>query len=157
MSKNTKRKIRQIGIFLFIVYVMLLSYVLFFSEGYGRMAAEESIYRYNLKPFAEIRRFWVYRSQVGLSAFFLNVFGNVIGFIPFGFILPVISRRWRSGSLIVLSGFCLSFCVETIQLVTKVGCFDVDDLILNTAGAAAGYLLFAVCDHLRRKHYGEKI
>ena len=79
MSKNTKRKIRQIGIFLFIVYVMLLSYVLFFSEAYGRMAAEESIYRYNLKPFAEIRRFWVYRSQVGLSAFFLNVFGNEIG------------------------------------------------------------------------------
>ena len=138
MCKSTKRKIRQIGIFLFIVYVMLLSYVLFFSEAYGRMAAEESIYRYNLKPFAEIRRFWV-------------------GFIPFGFILPVISRRWRSGFLIVLSGFCLSFCVETIQLVTKVGCFDVDDLILNTAGAAAGYLLFAVCDHLRRKHYGEKI
>lgn len=157
MSKYTKRRIRQIGILLFVVYVLLLIYFLFFSEGYGRLAEEERIYRYNLKPFVEIQRFWIYRAQVGLSAFFMNIFGNVIGFIPLGFILPVIGRRWRSGFLIVLSGFSLSLCVETIQLVTKVGCFDVDDLILNTAGAAVGYLLFAVCDHLRRRHYGEKI
>lgn len=142
---------------LFVAYVLLLSYVLFFSERYGRIAGEESMYKYNLKPFVEIQRFWIYRDQVGFSAFFMNVFGNVIGFIPFGFILPVIGRRWRSGSLIVLSGFGLSLCVETIQLVTMVGCFDVDDLILNTAGAAAGYLLFAVCNYLRRRHYGEKI
>lgn len=36
----------------------------------------------------------------------------------------------------------LSVTVEVIQLITKVGCFDVDDMILNTAGAALGYLLF---------------
>lgn len=142
---------------LFILYVLLLIYFLFFSEGYGRVAEAERMYRYNLEPFVEIRRFWIYREQVGLSAFFMNIFGNVIGFIPFGFILPVISRRWRSGFLIVLSGFGLSLCVETIQLTARVGCFDVDDLILNTAGAAAGYLLFAVCDYLRRRHYGKKI
>jgi len=47
--------------------------------------------------------------------------------------------------------------VEVIQLITKVGCFDVDDMILNTAGAALGYLLFFICDHLRRKIYGKKI
>ena len=35
--------------------------------------------------------------------------------------------------------------------------FDVDDLILNTLGAAIGYMLFAVCNYLRRKRYGEKI
>ena len=34
---------------------------------------------------------------------------------------------------------------------------DVDDLILNTLGAAIGYMLFVVCNYLRRKRYGEKI
>ena len=101
---------------LFVLYVLLLIYFLFFSEGYGRIAEEERIYRYNLKPFVEIRRFWMYREQVGLSAFFMNIFGNVIGFIPLGFILPVISRRCRSGFLIVLSGFSLSLCVERFSL-----------------------------------------
>ncbi len=142
---------------LFIVYVLLLIYFLFFSEAYGRVAQAEREYRYNLTPFVEIRRFWVYRDQVGLFAFFTNVCGNVIGFIPLGFILPIICRSWRNGFLIILAGFGLSLCVETIQLVTKVGCFDVDDMILNTLGAAVGYLLFAVCDCLRRKHYGKKI
>ena len=33
------------------LYVLLLIYFLFFSEGYGRIAEEERIYRYNLKPF----------------------------------------------------------------------------------------------------------
>ena len=145
------------GTVLFIIYVLLLIYFLFFSEAYGRVAEAEREYRYNLVPFVEIRRFWVYRDQLGLFALFTNIFGNVLGFVPLGCILPVICSIWRNGFLIILSGFGLSLCVETIQLITKVGCFDVDDMILNTLGAALGYFVFAVCDYLRRKHYGKKI
>ena len=157
MKSETKRRIRLAGVALFIIYVLLLIYFLFFSEAYGRVAEAEREYRYNLVPFVEIRRFWVYRDQLGLFALFTNIFGNVLGFVPLGCILPVICRKWRNGFLIILSGFGLSLCVETIQLITKVGCFDVDDMILNTLGAALGYLVFAVCDYLRRKHYGKKI
>ena len=145
------------GSVLFIIYVLLLIYFLFFSEAYGRVAEAEREYRYNLVPFVEIRRFWVYRDQLGLFALFTNIFGNVLGFVPLGCILPVICSKWRNGFLIILSGFGLSLCVETIQLITKVGCFYVDDMILNTLGAALGYFVFAVCDYLRRKHYGKKI
>ena len=149
MKKETKHIIRTLGTILFILYVLALIYFLFFSE--------ERQYRYNLIPFVEIRRFWVYRKQLGLMAVVTNLFGNVIGFLPFGFILPVILDKMRSGWLIVLAVFGLSVTVEVIQLITKVGCFDVDDMILNTAGAALGYLLFFICDHLRRKIYGKKI
>jgi glycopeptide antibiotics resistance protein len=83
--------------------------------------------------------------------------GNVVGFIPFGFILPVILKKFRSGFLIILSGFTLSLCVEVLQLIMRVGCFDVDDLILNTLGAALGYLAFFICDHIRRQYNGKKI
>ena len=158
MSKNSaKRRIKHLGAMLFVIYILLLIYFLFFSEEYGRVAAEERIYRYNLIPFVEIRRFWIYREQLGVFAVITNLLGNVIGFIPYGFILPVIARKCRSGFFIILSGFGISLLVETIQLITKVGCFDVDDLILNTLGAALGYLAFAVCNYLRRKCYGKKI
>ena len=174
MSKNSaKRRIKHLGTMLFVLYILLLIYFLFFSEEYGRVAAEERVYRYNLIPFVEIRRFWTYREQLGVFAVVTNLFGNVIGFIPYGFILPVrrawrtehnrpvistvIARKCRSGFFIILSGFGFSLVVETIQLITKVGCFDVDDLILNTLGAALGYLAFAVCNYLRRKRYGKKI
>lgn len=157
MKKETKRIIQNWGKILFVLYVLALVYFLFFSEKYGRVALQERQYRYNLIPFVEIRRFWVYREQLGFAAVFANLFGNVAGFMPFGFILPVISWKMRSGWMIILSGFGLSAAVEIIQLITKVGCFDVDDMIMNTAGAALGYLFFFICDHLRRRIYGKKI
>ena len=153
MKDSTKRKIRFLSVLLFILYVLLLVYFLFFSEEYGRVAMEEREYRYNLIPFVEIRRFWIYREQLGTFAVFSNIFGNVIGFLPFGFILPVIFRRMNSGFLICVSGFILSLTVEVIQLVTKVGCFDVDDMILNTLGATLGYVLFFVCNHIVTVHW----
>ena len=137
------------------VYLAFLIYFLFFSEEYGRVAvAEDRAYRYNLVPFVEIRRFWTYREQLGAVAFLTNIVGNVLAFIPYGFILPVIFRRLRNGFLVILSGFCVSLCVEVIQLVAKVGSFDVDDLLLNTVGVAAGYLVFFICNQLRRKYNG---
>lgn len=58
MSKNSaKRRIKHLGTMLFVLYILLLIYFLFFSEEYGRVAAEERVYRYNLIPFVEIRRF----------------------------------------------------------------------------------------------------
>ena len=79
MKKETKHIIRTLGTILFILYVLALIYFLFFSEEYGRAAMEERQYRYNLIPFVEIRRFWVYRKQLGLMAVVTNLFGNVIG------------------------------------------------------------------------------
>ena len=149
MKKETKHIIRGLGLVSFTLYVLALVYFLFFSEKYGRAVVTEQEFRYNLVPFVEIR--------LGFAAVFTNLVGNVAGFLPFGFILPVITEKMRSGLLITLAGFGLSLTVEVIQLITRVGCFDVDDMILNTAGAALGYLLFFICDHLRRKIYGKKI
>ena len=157
MKEKTEKKIRFWCRIFLGVYLVLLVYFLIFSEEWGRTFLEGE-YRYNLVPFVEIRRFWIYREQLGTFAVFTNIFGNVIGFLPFGFILPVIFRRMNSGFLICISGFILSLTVEVIQLITKVGCFDVDDLILNTLGAVLGYVLFVICNHIRRKfHYGKKI
>lgn len=157
MKNATKKKIRCLGAFLFLLYVLLLIYFLFFSEDYGRIAQVERGYRYNLLPFVEIRRFWTYRDLLGEFAFYTNIFGNVLGFLPFGLMLPLIAPKMDNVFLTVLSGFLLSLGVEVIQLITKVGCFDVDDLILNTLGAFLGYLGFALCNHIRRKYYGKKI
>ena len=65
-----------------------------------------------------------------------------VGFLPFGFIVPVMHKKMESFWKVSLLGFMFSLCVETIQLITKVGCFDVDDLMLNTLGAMIGYGAF---------------
>lgn len=112
-------------------------------------------YHYNLELFKEIRRFWEYRDQVGMFAMFTNLFGNVVIFVPFGFFMPMASR-YRSFFSTVFYSFGLSLCVETFQLLTKVGSFDVDDLLLNTIGGLVGYLIFSMCAAVRRRNDHKK-
>ena len=156
MKDETKNRIRVISWILFVIYIGLLIYFLFLSEEYGRTSFDQRIYRYNLTPFQEIKRFWIYRHRVGFWVSFLNLAGNVIGFLPFGFFLPILSRQLRNGVLVTVLGFGLSLLVESIQLIFKVGCFDVDDLLLNTLGGVAGYLIFIICVALRRIHGRKK-
>ena len=66
--------------------------------------------------------------------------GNIGMFLPIGFFTALLWRRgrlWRS----TLVGFLASLSIETIQLFIDRGT-DLDDLILNTVVAAAGYLLY---------------
>lgn len=156
MSTEIKKTIRLLGRILFVIYILALVYFLFLSEGYGRRDMQDQDYHYNLVLFREIRRFWIYRNKVGFLAAFLNISGNVIGFLPFGFILPIMHRNMKNFWLVTLLGLTLSMFVETLQLVFKVGCFDVDDLLLNTIGAALGYIIFIICNMIRRIYY-EKV
>lgn len=153
MKKSTARWIRAVGSVLFVLYLLLLIYFLFFAESYGRAGGMEE-YRYNLVPFREIRRYIRYPKQLGAFAVVTNLAGNVIGFLPFGAILPVLNRNMRSFWKILLLSFEFSAVIEVIQLIWKVGCFDVDDIILNTVGGIAGYGIFALCNRLRRRIYG---
>ena len=157
MQGRTKRRIQFWGRLLFVIYLLMLGYFLFFAEEYGRRNWSEADYRYNLELFREIGRFWTYREQLGFWPAFLNIGGNIIGFLPFGLLLPVMHRNLRKSLPVILLGFSLSLLVESLQLVLKVGSFDVDDLLLNTVGASAGYFLYWVCNQIRRKFHGKAI
>lgn len=156
MKKSEAKIIRRISWILFIVYILILIYFMFLSEAYGRTIADRS-YHYNLIPFKELNRFITYRKSLGTVAVMTNIFGNIMGFIPFGYILPIISKRRRKFSIIGLLSFQLSLSIEVLQLVLKVGSFDVDDLILNTLGGLIGYFLFWISNKIRRKYDGKKV
>ena len=153
MKRETKKKIRVISLFLFILYLILLIYFLFFAENFGRAPGERE-YAYNLELFKEIKRFWNYRKELGSLAVFTNIAGNIICFLPFGSILPVLNRRNASVFRIALFSFEFSFLLECAQLISKVGSFDVDDIVLNTAGGILGFLIYALLNAVRRKYYG---
>ncbi len=154
MDYRKRKRLRILGKVLFILYIVFIIYFLLFSDWYGR-TGEMQEYRYNLVLFKEIKRFWEYREQLGVYAMFTNLFGNVLIFMPFGFFMPMASR-YRSFFSTLFYSFGLSLCVETFQLVTKVGSFDVDDLLLNTIGGVLGYIIFVICAAIRRKHDAKK-
>ena len=141
MKNRQNSEYRFAGKVLFVLYIAFLIYFLIFSERYGREPGTAT-YQYNMVPFQEIRRFWKYRGQLGFVASFANLAGNILIFVPFGFFLPLASR-FRNPVMTVFLSFMLSLAVEMGQFVTQVGCFDIDDLLLNTLGGLIGYLLFA--------------
>lgn len=143
LKKKHKKFIRFVSWILFIVYLVLMVYFLFFSEQLGRTPSDT--YHYNLKPFAEIKRYMTYYERIGNFNVILNLFGNVLCFVPFGFVIPILSCRQRNIFKIRNLSFLCSVAIELIQLVTKLGSCDVDDVILNTLGGVSGYILFSIC------------
>lgn len=150
MSSKKAKIIRAFGKVLFILYVGFLIYFLFLAEWYGRTEISEE-YRYNLELFKEIRRFITYREQLGMFVVAANLLGNIFIFVPYGFFVSMAGRRRGFFKTFFFSMF-LSLAVETVQLITRVGSFDVDDILLNTVGGVLGYIVFVLCNGVRRKH-----
>lgn len=149
MIRNTTRR-QKLGWVLFLLYLCFLAYFMFFSESFGRTDTDRE-YAYNLVPFLEITRYFRYYHILGFTLFMINIVGNIVAFMPFGFFLSIISRRSRKWYNTVTFGFIFSFILETLQLVSRVGSFDVDDMILNTLGAGMGFLCYKLVQHTRVK------
>ena len=135
------------GRVLFLIYLAGLCYFLFFAENYGRIFGQEN-YRYNLIPFKEIERFWIYRKELGIHSFF-NLAGNILGFMPAGFFIPMLWEERKGFWFTACVTFEMSLLLEILQLIFRVGSFDVDDLILNTLGGILGYLLLKMVEKWR--------
>ncbi|MCI8376039.1 MAG: VanZ family protein [Lachnospiraceae bacterium] len=157
MKKESIGKLRWAGRILLGIYLACLIYFMFFSESYGRTEVQRD-YHYNLVLFREIRRFIQYRHLLGTTAVLINVVGNVAVFVPLGFALPVLFERIHSFVQVMILSFGISLLAETMQLVLRVGCFDVDDLLLNTIGGCLGYVIYRIFRHWfwKRGSYGKE-
>lgn len=147
--EKRKEIIRIVAILAFLAYLLLLAYLLFFSSTYGRTM--ELGYRYNLTPFLEIKRGIEHVDTVGYRYVLVNIVGNIVAFMPFGFLLPFVSEQKMHTIKVLFYSFLLTLCAETLQLLSRTGAFDVDDLILNTAGGVLGYWCFVLLLGRRRK------
>jgi len=101
-----------------------------------RVDWREQLRNVQLTPFQEIKR-----GLRGPWVMFM-VLANMGIFIPLGFFVSLLWRRprwWKA----VIAGFLTSFSIESIQLFIARSS-DIDDVILNTTGALAGFWLFCL-------------
>ena len=73
---------------------------------------------------------------------------NVVMFIPLGFFLPLMWRKYHNGFETIKFGFYLSLFIELSQLFTRFRATDINDLITNTIGAAVGWSIHFVFSKL---------
>ncbi len=137
-----------------VCYLILLLYFLFFAEGFRERVATG--YQYNFVPFNEIGRYLTYYRTIGIPMVILNLAGNIVAFIPFGYFLPLVAEGRLKFFSVTLLTLQFSVLVEVLQLFTRVGSCDVDDMILNTLGGMIGYGCYRLWVKSRGSERAEK-
>ncbi len=141
------RRFEKRELFLAVFWLFMIGLLLLAFEGnYGtpaemlqsaamRISTGENI---NLIPFHTIRGFFADFTE---DAFLINIVGNIVMFLPWGFGLMLLWKKNQSLGRGIALSFLLTAFIETSQLFIGRS-VDVDDLILNFAGGCAGELLY---------------
>lgn len=100
---------------------------------------------YNLVPFRSMHTQIKYITQWWALK---NLLGNIIPFIPFGFLLPITYRKLNSAIKVFSIGLATILLIEIFQYFTWLGSFDVDDIILNMIGIVCGYCMISLINRI---------
>ena len=143
---------------LFLYYLWLLLNVLFFDGAFGRDGLRPryspgelwALFRVggvtegvSMIPLRTIRNYLrAYElGNISRELLVLNLGGNLAAFAPMGFFLPALYRAQRNPVCYALTVGLAIAAVEVVQAATGCGSADIDDFILNLAGAAAAWLV----------------
>ena len=129
---------------LFYIYIafLILFVVLKFDGSFERIISlhnsiieneKDGLRNINLIPFKSISP---YLRNITEPYAFKNILANILVFIPLGFFVSNKNSKNVFKALIICLGVILS--IELIQLLFKIGFFDVDDIILNFIGSLIG-------------------
>lgn len=99
--------------------------------------------QYSLVPFKTIKSYiQAYRQHtMNTGSIIENLFGNLILFCPAGYIIPFFFKKTRKPLWFCPVMLGILCAIELIQFITGRGYMDIDDVILNFAGAVIFYIL----------------
>ncbi|CUP61586.1 VanZ family protein [Clostridium baratii] len=113
----------------FLIYLICILTLTFFKGAYG-----DGVAGINLNPLEIINDFNLSSNTL------LLLLGNLFLYIPIGiyirYILNISSVKLFLGIII----YCI--IIESIQYITKLGIFDINDIILNSCGFIIGVLIY---------------
>lgn len=98
-------------------------------------------YSNNFIPFREITRY-----SITSKLFYRNVVGNILLFLPFGYLITdVIKSKTHKCNILIpfLLSLVTSSTIEMIQMFIGRS-FDIDDIILNVMGGLVGYIIYEI-------------
>lgn len=134
-SKQENKAIHFVWVYIFLLYIYLTFSVAGIGSiwdigDYDKIIRLEEI---NLLPF----------QSEGIITYVLNI----IMFLPLGFLIPLIWKRYRNPLKIFMIGFGFSLSIELCQLFNRRNT-DIDDLMMNTLGAVIGYFIWKLTKRL---------
>ncbi|MDE6064953.1 MAG: VanZ family protein [Lachnospiraceae bacterium] len=146
---------------LFILYLLILMKVIIFKfplEVMRQIAASwkkevfwEGLNGANFELFRTIKLYVRHWDNKGINSFG-NLIGNIIAFIPLGYLMPRLHKIFENLFLCMATALLFILGIELFQLFSAFGIFDVDDILLNGLGTFIGYLCFVLMKLLTKKN-----
>lgn len=129
-------------------FIPMYIFILFLCFAREPFSVERTV---NIIPFQGtflMLKAFIKNPQVSFEAP-LIFFGNLVIFIPLPFVIKRILEK-ASAFLIGVIGFVAPILIESYQYLFYCGDADVDDLILNWAGFAVGFVLYSILMNKKR-------
>ena len=141
----------------FLIYTVTIFTLTLFDEIFGRqgfvfvnwnkdLLKSYMSLSFNIVPFKTIKLFTMgYKyGLVSFNAYFTNVFGNILVFMPYGFFIPMLFKKINTYIKFIIFIFLIVLLIEISQFFTMSGSFDIDDMILNLLGASIAYGIYRI-------------
>ncbi|ROR25818.1 glycopeptide antibiotics resistance protein [Mobilisporobacter senegalensis] len=128
-------------VILLIVYTIAIIYFMFF--GFGRPQINDTLTEYRFSILFTGIPLWFPKSlSLVFSKLWIFSLGNLLAFVPFGILIPmVLSTKYYKFIFIFLISI---LSLEILQMVTYLGSFDIEDIIVNSLGATIGYFAYKI-------------
>ena len=136
------KKIYRIFIFPYTIFLLYLMFI-----GFGREQHETNIVR--LLPLVSTILF--VQNTTSWESIIINLLGNIIMFIPFGF-LGWLNGKYFSFKKLIVDFLSVLIIMEALQYLTRLGVFDIDDLALNSFGVWIGFQMRKFIDDFNIKY-----
>ncbi|MCD7725202.1 MAG: VanZ family protein [Clostridiales bacterium] len=143
----------------FAIYILLVIRVIIFKyspehlraivDSWQKDVILEGLGTANFTPLKTIKMYIDYSYKLNSVE---NLLGNILVFVPFGFLFPMVSEEGKHFAVMLLNVFVFVLGIEIFQLFSAFGAFDVDDILLNCLGAALGFGCYRLGLLLQRRH-----
>lgn len=141
-ERKGKEAFPMAGLMVFSLYLMIILVITFFSREDG-----------SRNRAMDLELFSTWGINTRNNAFVVE---NVLLFIPYGFACPWAFPWLRGFFRNIFAAFVISLGVETIQLITGRGYFQVDDILTNVLGGIIGYWMFWLVYHTLQRIRGSR-
>ncbi len=127
---------KKILITLLIAHTIIIIYYMFFGFGRAQVGSDLEGYRYSIIPTGIPLWYPKVLSFDTLKRWVFSL-GNLLAFVPFGILIPLIFgiKYFKFIFIFLISIFSL----EILQMVTYLGSFDIEDIMINVVGASIGF------------------
>lgn len=149
--------IRESILFIFLIYFLILLgmtvfkgfSIEFYNQFDSYMYKREGIFGIiNVVPFKETIE-TLSSGEVPIKMPLRNIFGNILIFMPLGFIIPILFNKYNDIYKIIKLGIVSSLSIEIVQLFVGYNICDIDDVVFNTTGAILGFLCYRILNKIK--------